>query len=72
LSCNCQLLCKSDYDIGLTNIFAPPPPENDLSATENLVRMVMCQSALLQHIGVERISFLDTRRWLGAPGTGIP
>jgi hypothetical protein len=38
----------------------------------NLVRMVMCQSALLQHIGVERISFLDALRWLGAPGTGIP
>ena len=38
----------------------------------NLDRMVMCQSALLQHIGVERISFLDARRWLGAPSTGIP
>jgi hypothetical protein len=34
--------------------------------------MVMCQSALLQHIGVERISFLDALRWLGVPGTGIP
>jgi Transposase DDE domain len=39
---------------------------------DNLVRMVMCQSALLQHIGVERISCLDALRWLGAPGTGIP
>ena len=38
----------------------------------NLVRMVMWQSALLQHIGVERISFVDTLRWLGAPSTGIP
>jgi hypothetical protein len=38
----------------------------------NLVRMVMCQSALRQHIGVERISFLDALRWLGAPSTGIP
>jgi Transposase DDE domain len=39
---------------------------------DNLVRMVMCQSALLQHIGVQRISFLDALRWLGAPSTGIP
>jgi hypothetical protein len=38
----------------------------------NLVRLVMCQSATLQHIGVERISFLDALRWLGAPSTGIP
>jgi hypothetical protein len=39
---------------------------------DNLVRMVMCQSALLQHIGTERISVLDALRWLGAPSTGIP
>jgi hypothetical protein len=38
----------------------------------NLVRMVMCQSAILQHIGVEQISFLDALRWLGASGTGVP
>jgi Transposase DDE domain len=38
----------------------------------NLVRMVMCQSAMLQHIGVERISFVDALRWLGAPSTGMP
>jgi hypothetical protein len=38
----------------------------------NLVRMVMCQSARLQHLGVEQISFLDALRWLGAPHTGIP
>jgi Transposase DDE domain len=38
----------------------------------NLVRLVMCQSAKLHHIGVERISFLDALRWLGAPSTGIP
>jgi hypothetical protein len=38
----------------------------------NLVRMVMCQSAGLQHIGVERISFLNALRWLSAPSTGIP
>jgi hypothetical protein len=36
----------------------------------NLVRMVMRQSAALQHTAVERISFLDALRWLGAPGTG--
>ena len=38
----------------------------------NLVRMVMWQSARLHHINVERISFLDAVRWLGAPSTGIP
>jgi Transposase DDE domain len=38
----------------------------------NLVRMVMGESAILQHLGVERISFVDALRWLGAPSTGIP
>jgi hypothetical protein len=38
----------------------------------NLVRMAMWHSAILQHIGVERISFVDALRWLGAPSTGIP
>ena len=38
----------------------------------NLVRLVMCQSAARQHLGVERISFLDALRWLGAPSTGVP
>jgi hypothetical protein len=38
----------------------------------NLVRMVMGHSAMLQHINVERISFLDALRWLGAPSTGMP
>ena len=38
----------------------------------NLVRMVMCQSAMLRHISVERISFMDALRWLGSPNTGIP
>jgi Transposase DDE domain len=37
----------------------------------NLVRLVMCPSALLQRIGVERISVLDALRWLGGPSTGI-
>jgi Transposase DDE domain len=38
----------------------------------NLVRLVMRQSATLQHTAVERISFLDALRWLGAPRTGVP
>jgi hypothetical protein len=38
----------------------------------HLVRLVMCQSAPLQHLSVERISFLDALRWLGAPQTGMP
>ncbi len=38
----------------------------------NLVRLIMCQSAGLQQIEVERISFLDALRWLGAPNTGMP
>jgi Transposase DDE domain len=38
----------------------------------NLVRRVMWHSAILQHIAVERISFLDALRWLGAPSTGMP
>jgi hypothetical protein len=38
----------------------------------NLVRLVMCQSSTLQHIGVEHISFVDALRWLGAPSIGLP
>jgi hypothetical protein len=38
----------------------------------NLVRMVIWHSATLQRIGVERISFIDALRWLGAPSTGVP
>ena len=37
----------------------------------NLVRMGMWHSAMRQHINVERISFLDALRWLGAPNTGM-
>jgi hypothetical protein len=37
-----------------------------------LVRMVMWPSATLQHIAVERLSFLDALRWLSAPHTGMP
>jgi hypothetical protein len=36
----------------------------------NLVRLVMGQSATLQHLSVARISVLDALRWLGAPHTG--
>ena len=36
----------------------------------NLVRMVMCQSARLQHLGVERISFLDALRGSGPEHPG--
>jgi hypothetical protein len=38
----------------------------------NLVRLVMWQSATLQHTAAERISFLDALRWLSAPRTGRP
>jgi Transposase DDE domain len=38
----------------------------------NLVRLVMGQSATRQHVGMERISFVDALRWLGAPSSGIP
>ena len=38
----------------------------------NLVRLVMCQSATLQHLSIERISFIDALRWLGALGTEVP
>jgi hypothetical protein len=37
----------------------------------NLVRMVMWHSAMLQHLNVEQISFLDALRWLGAPHTSM-
>ena len=42
-----------------------------LAIVYNLVRMVMWHSAMLQHISVERISFLEALRWLGAPHTGM-
>jgi Transposase DDE domain len=38
----------------------------------HVVRMVMCPSAMPQHLDVERSSFVDALRWLGAPSTGIP
>jgi hypothetical protein len=38
----------------------------------NQVRLVMCQSATLQHLSIERISFIDALRWLGAPSTRMP
>jgi hypothetical protein len=42
------------------------------SLVSNLVRMVIWPSAALQHIAVERISFLDALRWLRAPSIGMP
>ena len=39
---------------------------------DNLVRLVILQSAKQQRVGVERISLLDALRWLGAPATGVP
>lgn len=38
----------------------------------NLVRLAVCPSAGLRHIGVERISFLDALRWLSAPSARVP
>jgi hypothetical protein len=38
----------------------------------NLVRMVMGPSALRQHLGVARISFVEAWRCLGAPSPGMP
>jgi Transposase DDE domain len=38
----------------------------------NLVRLVIGQSARLQHIDRERISVVEALRWRGAPSTGIP
>ena len=37
-----------------------------------LVRLVILHSATQQQVDVERLSFLDALRWLGAPGTGVP
>jgi hypothetical protein len=42
-----------------------------LALVYNLVRMIMCQAATLQRLGVERISVVDALRWLGAPSTNI-
>ena len=39
---------------------------------DNLVRLLMWQSATLQHTAVEQINFLDALRWLSAPHTGVP
>jgi hypothetical protein len=37
----------------------------------NLVRLVILQSAKHQQVDVERISFIDALRWLGAPNRGM-
>jgi hypothetical protein len=39
---------------------------------DNRVRRVLGHSAMRQHLGMERISVLEARRWLGAPRPGIP
>ena len=38
----------------------------------NLVRLVILQSAQHQQVEVDRMSFLDALRWLGAPNSGVP
>jgi hypothetical protein len=38
----------------------------------HLVRPVMWPAAVLQHLNLERISFLDARRWFSAPRSGLP
>jgi hypothetical protein len=38
----------------------------------NLGLMVMWPAAILHHIAVARISFLEALRWRGAPSTGLP
>ena len=38
----------------------------------NLIRLVILQSAHRQQVEVERMSFLDALRWLGAPDSGVP
>jgi Transposase DDE domain len=43
-----------------------------LAIVYNLVRVVMRRSASLQHTAVERTSFRDALRWLGAPSPGMP
>jgi hypothetical protein len=39
---------------------------------DHLIRLVMGQSATLQHLGVERSRLMDALRWLGASGIGVP
>ena len=43
-----------------------------LAILSHLVRRVILQAAKRHEVGVERISFLDALRWLGAPDTGVP
>jgi hypothetical protein len=39
---------------------------------DHLVRLGLWRSAIRQHLGVERIGFLEARRWRSAPSTGMP
>jgi hypothetical protein len=43
-----------------------------LALVYHLMRLVMLQSATLQHTAVDRSSCLDALRWLSAPSTGMP
>jgi hypothetical protein len=43
-----------------------------LAIVDNLVRRVMCPSARLQPMRVERSSCLEALRWFSAPSTGMP
>jgi hypothetical protein len=42
-----------------------------LAIVDHLVRLVRWHAAMLQHLTVEHISFLDALRWLSAPHTGM-
>jgi hypothetical protein len=43
-----------------------------LAILDHLVRLVMLPSAIQPQVDVERSSFLDAWRWLGAPDPGVP
>jgi Transposase DDE domain len=38
----------------------------------NLVRLVMLHAAHMQHVAIQRLSFVDALRWLAAPFTAVP
>lgn len=38
----------------------------------NLVRLVMLHAAQMQHVEIQRLSFVDALRWVAAPLTGVP
>jgi hypothetical protein len=63
---------EADGGVARPNRAKCPEGTHRLAIVYNLVRTVMRHSAMLQHITVERSSFLDALRWLGAPSTGSP